>query len=140
MALNHVTLQGRLVKDIEVKTTQSGVPVTAFTIAVNRNFKDKDGKTEADFINCVAWRSTAEFMGKYIFAKGTEMILEGSIQVRTYTDNGGAKRWVTEVIADKVYFCGAKKDAAKDENPGYIPDAYSAPSFEEVKPDDDLPF
>lgn len=139
MALNHVTLQGRLVKDIEVKTTQSGVPVTAFTLAVNRSFRNKDGQTEADFINCVAWRSTAEFMGKYIFAKGTEMILEGSIQVRTYTDNGGAKRWVTEVIADKVYFCGTKKNE-KDENPGYIPDAYSAPSFEEVKPDDDLPF
>ena len=139
MALNHVTLQGRLVKDIEVKTTQSGVPVTAFTLAVNRSFRNKDGQTEADFINCVAWKSKAEFMGKYIFAKGTEMILEGSIQVRTYTDNGGAKRWVTEVIADKVYFCGAKK-GEKDENPGYIPDAYSAPSFEEVSEEDDLPF
>lgn len=140
MAVNHVILQGRLVKDIEVKTTQSGTPVTSFTIAVNRNFKDKDGKTEADFINCVAWRGTAEFMGKYMFSKGTELILEGSIQVRAYTDNGGAKRWVTEVIADKVHFCGAKKDDAKVETTGYNTDAYRKPAFEELSEDDDLPF
>lgn len=139
MALNYTALQGRLTKDPEVKMTQqSGTPVCQITIAVNRDYKNQEGNTEADFITCVAWKNTAEFIGKY-FRKGQEIIIEGQLQVRSYTDKDGAKRYVTEVKVDRARFCGAKKDneTESEYKPSY---ADTAPKFEEISNDDDLPF
>lgn len=139
MALNYTALQGRLTKDVEVKMTQSGTPVCQFTVAVNRDYKNQDGNTEADFITCVAWKNTAEFIGKY-FRKGQEIIVEGQLQVRSYTDKDGAKRYVTEVKVDRARFCGAKKDNEPEANT-YMPDAYTAPKMQDItNDDDDLPF
>lgn len=119
--LNKAFLMGRLVADPELRHTQSGIAVASFRIAVDRDFKDKDtGERKADFINIVAWRSTAEFVSRY-FAKGRMAVVEGRIQVRDYLDNNGNKRYVTEVIADNVYFGDSKKDdgGGYQQNGGY---------------------
>lgn len=108
--LNKAFLMGRLVADPELRHTQSGIAVASFRIAVDRDFKDKDtGERKADFINIVAWRSTAEFVSRY-FAKGRMAVVEGRMQVRDYLDNNGNKRYVTEIVADNVYFGDSKKD------------------------------
>ena len=108
--LNKAFLMGRLVADPELRHTQSGIAVASFRIAVDRDFKDKDtGERKADFINIVAWRSTAEFVSRY-FAKGRMAVVEGRIQVRDYLDNNGNKRYVTEIVADNVYFGDSKRD------------------------------
>lgn len=108
--LNKAFLMGRLVADPELRHTQSGIAVASFRIAVDRDFKDKDtGERKADFINIVAWRSTAEFVSRY-FAKGRMAVVEGRIQVRDYTDRDGNKRYATEIIADNVYFGDSKRD------------------------------
>ena len=108
--LNKAFLMGRLVADPELRHTQSGIAVASFRIAVDRDFKDKDtGERKADFINIVAWRSTAEFVSRY-FAKGRMAVVEGRIQVRDYLDNNGNKRYATEIVADNVYFGDSKKD------------------------------
>ena len=128
--LNKVQLQGRLTADPELKTTQSGTPVTAFTIAVDRDYsKDK----EADFINIVAWKQKAEFVTRY-FGKGKMIIVDGRLQVRKYQANDGSNRYVTEVIADNVHFAGDKTESR--EQPVYM----DSPEFEEVTGDDELPF
>ncbi len=120
--LNKVFLMGRLVADPEAKQTPSGVSVTTFRIAVDRDFKNKQtGEKEADFLNIVAWRSTAEFVSKY-FTKGRIAVVEGRIQIRNYTDKDGVKRYVTEIVADNVYFGDSKRDS----DGGYAPRA-SAP-------------
>ena len=106
--MNKVILIGRLTRDPEAKTTQQGTPVTRFTVAVNRKFKNADGGYDADFINCVAWRGTAEFVSKY-FTKGKQIAVVGSIQTRPY-EVEGQKRTATEVNADEVEFVGAKAD------------------------------
>lgn len=140
--LNKVILGGRLTADPELKTTPSGVSVVTFTVAVNRRFA-KDGET--DFINCVAWRQTAEFVSKY-FSKGSSISVVGSIQVRSWTDNNGQKRYATEVIADEAYFVDGKNDsAASAPNASqYVPDQYktpqNAPEYTDISGDDDLPF
>ncbi len=102
--MNKSVLIGRLTKAPELKTTASGVSVCSFTIAVNRRFKNSEGKYDADFINCVAWRQQAEFICKY-FDKGSMLALCGSIQTRSY-DSDGRKVYVTEVVADEVSFVG----------------------------------
>ncbi len=108
--LNKAFLMGRLVADPESRQTPSGVPVTTFRIAVDRDFKNKEtGEREADFISIVAWRSTAEFVSKY-FTKGRMAVVEGRLQVRNYTDRDGNKRYVTEVVADNVYFGDSRRD------------------------------
>lgn len=102
--LNHVTLMGRLTRDPELRRTQSGTAVTSFTLAVDRDFKDKDtGEKETDFIDVVAWRQTAEFVSKY-FTKGRVAVVEGRLQMRDWTDKEGNKRRSAELVADNIYF------------------------------------
>lgn len=105
--MNKAILVGNLTRDPEQRTTSSGIAVTSFTVAVRRRYKDADGNYQADFINCVAWRSTAEFVAKY-FTKGSRIGVVGTIQTRTYNDQNGNKRYVTGVVADEVEFAGSK--------------------------------
>ena len=105
--MNKAILVGNLIKAPEQRTTSSGIAVTNFTVAVRRRCKDADGNYQADFINCVAWRSTVEFVAKY-FTKGSRIGVVGTIQTRTYDDQNGNRRYVTEVIADEVEFAGSK--------------------------------
>lgn len=140
MAFNKAILIGNLTKDIELKQTPSGVSTATFTLAVNRKYKNADGSTSTDFINCVAWRKTAEFASQY-FKKGKAMLVEGEIQTRSYTDNNGNKHYVTEVLANEVGFVGNKEES--NQSGGYVPDAYTpeaTPNFEPVSEEDDLPF
>lgn len=112
--LNKIILMGRLTRDPELRRTQSGTPVVSFSLAVDRDFKDQSGERETDFIDVVAWRSTAEFVSKY-FSKGRMAVVEGRLQIRDWTDKDGAKRRSTEVLAESVYFGDSKKpDAAPD--------------------------
>jgi single-strand DNA-binding protein len=115
--LNKSTLIGRLTKDPEVKYLQNGTPVASFTLAVDRTFKNKDGEKECDFIPIVAWRKTAELCEKYL-TKGGQVAVCGRIQTRSYDAADGGKRYVTEVVADEVYFIGSKsKDQEKSTSP-----------------------
>ena len=124
--LNKIFLMGRLTRDPELRRTQSGTAVTSFSLAVDRDFKSQNGEKETDFIDIVAWRSTAEFVSKY-FTKGRMAIVEGRLQLRDYTDRDGNKRRAAEVIADNVYFGDSKRDPA--DNGGYAPaPAYGAPA------------
>ena len=108
--LNHIVLMGRLVRDPELRRTQSGVPVASFRIAVDRDFGNREtGEREADFIDVVAWRQTGEFVSKY-FAKGRMAVVSGRLQIRNWTDNQGNKRTQAEVVADNVYFGDSKRD------------------------------
>jgi len=107
--LNHITIMGRLTRDPELRRTGSGVAVTSFTIAVDRDYNPKDGtEKETDFIDCNAWRNTAEFIAKY-FTKGSMVIVSGRLQIRNWTDKEGNKRRNAEVVADAVYFGDSKK-------------------------------
>ena len=109
--LNRIILMGRLTRDPELRHTQTGTPVASFSLAVDRDFKDKEtGEKKADFINVVAWRSTAEFVSRY-FTKGRMAVVEGRLQIRDYTDRNGNKRTAAEVVADNVYFGDSKRDA-----------------------------
>ena len=121
--LNKIMIMGRLTRDPELRRTQSGTPVTSFSLAVDRDFKSQSGEKETDFIDVVAWRSTAEFVSKY-FTKGRMAVVEGRLQIRDWTDREGGKRRSAEVIADNVYFGDSKRDAADG---SYAP-AYSAPA------------
>lgn len=104
--MNRAILMGRLCADPEFRQTQSNIPVCRFRIAINRP-KNKDGNQEADFINCVAWRSTAEFVSRY-FSKGSMIIIEGQLRNNDYTDNNGTKHHGIEVLCDEVHFGEAK--------------------------------
>ena len=145
---NQAILAGRLTADPELKTTQSGISVTQFTIAVNRPKQKDDNTDTSDFISCVAWKERAELVTKY-FRKGSAIMVIGQIQTRTWTDNNNQKRYATEVLVDNIRFVDSKADAAQKSPaangntgaPSYIPDAYKTPNFEEVSADDgDLPF
>ena len=110
--LNHITIMGRLTRDPEMRRTQSGVAVARFTLAVDRDFGCKDGgEKQTDFIDCTAWRHTAEFVSKY-FSKGRMAVVSGRLQIDNYTDNDGNKRKSAKVIADNIYFGDSKKDGA----------------------------
>lgn len=133
--LNRIILMGRLTRDPELRRTQSGTAVTSFSIAVDRDFKNKDtGEKSTDFIDIVAWRQTAEFVCDY-FSKGCMAVVEGRLQIRDWTDKDGNKRRSAEVLADNIYFGDSKRDANGD-------GGYSAPqSYNEVDEDDgELPF
>lgn len=130
--MNKIFLLGRLTKDPELRQTQAGISVAAFTIAVNRPYT-KGKEKQADFIDCVAWRGTADFVCKY-FAKGAPILAEGSLQVRSYEDKQGVKRRVFEVVCDNVSFVDG---AAKNEPERH---ADGTEEFTEVEPDGDLPF
>ncbi len=107
--LNHIVIMGRLTRDPELRSTTSGVNVASFTVAVDRDFGSKDsGEKQTDFINCVAWRSTADFMKKYFF-KGSMIVVSGRLQIRDYTDKEGNKRTAAEIVADNVYFGESKR-------------------------------
>lgn len=113
--MNKVILVGRLVKDPEKRTTQNGSSVTSFTVAVNRKFKNADGNYDADFLNCVAWQKTADFVAQY-FTKGSPIGVVGSLQTRSYTDKSGIKRYITEILIDDAEFVAKKENDAKREN------------------------
>ena len=136
---NKVILGGRMVNTPELKKTTSGVSVTSFSIAVNRTHS-KDKEQQADFINVTAWRNTAEFITKY-FQKGKSILIVGSLQTRTWTDQNGQKRYVTEVVAEEAQFVEKKGEGAAA---GATPAPYGASpkdvAFEEMSTDDDLPF
>ena len=105
--LNKVVLAGRITADPELKTTQSGISVTTFSLAINRRYSKDREQQQADFITIVAWRNTAEFITKY-FRKGSAICITGSIQTRSWTDNQGNKRYATEVVADEAIFVDSK--------------------------------
>ncbi len=121
--LNKIILMGRLTRDPELRRTGSGTAVTSFSLAVDRDFKSQSGEKETDFIDIVAWRSTAEFVSKY-FTKGRMAVVEGRLQIRDWTDKDGGKRRTAEVVADNVYFGDSKRDGADS----YGAPAYSAPA------------
>ena len=124
--LNHITIMGRLTRDPELRRTGSGVAVASFTVAVDRDFSGKDsGERETDFIDCVAWRNTGEFVSKY-FTKGSMAVVSGRLQIRSWTDKDGNKRRTAEVVADNVYF-GESKRAS--EGNAYGGNSYSAPAY-----------
>lgn len=132
--INKVILGGRLTADVELKATPNGVAVCQLTIATNR--KGKDAGT--DFINCVAWRQTAEFISKY-FAKGSSICIVGELQKRSYKDKDGNNRSITEVIVNEALFVDSKGDADQAEQAPSFSTA-AAPSFDEMNIDDNLPF
>ncbi len=107
--LNKIIIMGRLTRDPELRRTQSGTAVTSFSLAVDRDFKSQSGEKETDFIDVVAWRSTAEFVSKY-FSKGRMAVVEGRLQLRDWTDRDGGKRRSAEVVAENVYFGDSKRD------------------------------
>lgn len=134
--MNNVSLMGRLTKDIELATTQSGVKKCTFTVAVRRKFKNNDGEYESDFIRCVAWRKTAEFIAKY-FSKGQQIGIAGTIQTRSW-EQDGQMHSITEVVAESAEFVESKKQngVAEQAVKRDVPDGFSeAPPSEE-----DLPF
>ena len=132
MSLNRIVLQGRLVKDPELRHTGSGTAVASFSLAVERDFKDKaSGQRVTDFIDVVAWRNTGEFVSNY-FTKGRQAVVEGRLQMRDWTDRDGNKRRTAEVVADNVYFADSNK---REESHA------AEPKFEELADDDgELPF
>lgn len=110
LMLNRVTVIGRLARDPELRHTQGGTAVVSFSIAVDRDFKDKNtGERTTDWINVVAWRATAEFVSRY-FTKGRMVVVDGRLQTRDWTDKDGNKRTAVEVVAESVYFGGSKRD------------------------------
>ena len=109
--LNHITIMGRLVRDPELRRTGSGIAVASFTVAVDRDFGGRDGgEKETDFIDCVAWRQTGEFVSKY-FTKGRMIVVSGRLQIRSWNDKDGNKRRTAEVVADNCYFGDSKRDS-----------------------------
>ena len=144
MALNYCVLIGRLTADPELRSTQSGISVVQFTVAVDRDYQKQGEERQADFINCVAWRQTAEFISRY-FGKGRMIAVEGSIQTRNYEDKQGNKRTATELIVSKAHFTGEKKQDNGYQS-GYQDNSYQQPaqpdyiSDPNVISDDGIPF
>lgn len=141
--LNKAILMGRFTRDPELRSTPQGISTCSFSIAVDRNFVRAGEERKADFINCVAWRQTAEFISKY-FKKGNLIAVEGSIQTRSWDDADGKKRYATEVIVSQAYFAESKKDSQaagsfdggfESTDFGTLPDPISP-----MGTDDDLPF
>ena len=154
--LNHITIMGRLTRDPELRRTGSGIAVASFTVAVDRDFASREsGERETDFIDCVAWRQTGEFVSKY-FTKGRMAVVSGRLQIRSWTDKDGNKRRTAEVVADNVYFGDSRRDgdagnssyggnsygSAPAANYGYSAPAQSPASDFAMLDDDDaqLPF
>ena len=125
--LNKIILMGRLTRDPELRRTGTGTAVTSFSLAVDRDFKSQSGEKETDFIDIVAWRSTAEFVSKYC-TKGRMAVVEGRLQIRDWTDKDGGKRRSAEVVADNVYFGDSKRDGG--DSSGYS----AAPAYKNAAP------
>ena len=146
--LNVAAINGRLTADPELKHTSSDVPVTSFTLAVDRGYVKAGAERQADFIDVVCWRATAEFVAKY-FHKGQLVAVEGSIQTHTYTDSQGNKRKSTEIVASNVHFAESRKDSTggggttyHNDRPATVSNGDSGDNgdFVEIAGDDDLPF
>ena len=147
--LNHITIMGRLTRDPELRYTQSQTPVASFTLAVDRDFGGRDGQDrQTDFIDCVAWRSTAEFISKY-FAKGSMAVVAGRLQIRDWVDKEGNKRRNAEIVVDNIYFGESKRrdnDSASMAGQFDYSTASQAPAeitneFDDLADDDgELPF
>ena len=149
--LNHIVLMGRLTRDPELRRTGSGIAVASFTLAVDRDYAAQGAERETDFVDIVAWRSTAEFVSKY-FTKGRMAVVEGRLQIRDWTDRDGGKRRSAEVIADNVYFGDSKREGGSDYSPapaygtpapsrGYAAPAGGQSDFAEIGEEDgELPF
>ena len=128
--LNHITIMGRLTRDPELRRTGSGIAVASFTVAVDRDFGGRDGgEKETDFIDCVAWRQTGEFVSKY-FTKGRMIVVSGRLQIRSWNDKDGNKRRTAEVVADNCYFGDSKRegDSGSAFGGNNFANAYSAPA------------
>ena len=130
--LNHITIMGRLTRDPELRYTQNQTPVASFTLAVDRDFSGRDGgERQTDFIDCVAWRQTAEFVNKY-FTKGSMAVVSGRLQMRDWTDRDGNKRRSAEVVADNIYFGESKRredGAAPARRDSYGGNSYGGNSY-----------
>lgn len=139
--LNKIFIMGRLTRDPELRTTNSGTSVASFSLAVDRNYKGADGEKETDFIDCVAWHQTGEFAAKY-FAKGRMAVVEGRLQIRPWTDKEGNNRRSAEVIVDNMYFGDSKRDGdTGGARPASGPVNVSANDWQEADEDEgDLPF
>lgn len=139
--LNKIFIMGRLTRDPELRTTNSGTSVASFSLAVDRNYKGADGEKKTDFIDCVAWRQTGEFAAKY-FTKGRMAVVEGRLQIRPWTDKEGNNRRSAEVIVDNMYFGDSKRDGdTGGARPASGPVNVSANDWQEVDEDEgDLPF
>lgn len=136
--MNKFFIIGRLTKDVEKQTTQSGVSVARFSVAVDRAFKDENGNKQADFFNVVAWRNLADLCSQYL-SKGRQVAIVGQVQNRSYEDNNGNKRTVTEVIAESVEFIGGNNNTAQNGNEGAKPTQRpKVDDLEEIL--EDLPF
>lgn len=139
--LNRIVIMGRLTKDPELRRTGNGTAVTSFTLAVDRDFANKEtGERETDFIECVAWRGTGEFVSKH-FSKGRMAIVSGRLQIRGWTDKDGNKRRTAEVLADNVYFGDSKKEEQTSEPTGFATAEPMQSNFAVLDDDDaTLPF
>ncbi len=143
--LNSIIIMGRLTADPELRTTSSGLSVSSFSVAVDRNFVRAGEEKKTDFINVVAWRQQADFVTKY-FRKGSMIAVQGSLQTRNFEDKNGNKRVAYEIVADQISFCGSKAESGTGNNDNY--NNYNASSynntaaddFTAVVDDDDLPF
>ncbi len=132
--LNHITIMCRLTRDPELRRTGSGIAVASFTVAVDRDFGGRDGgEKETDFIDCVAWRQTGEFVSKY-FTKGSMIVVSGRLQIRGWTDKDGNKRRSAEVVADNVYFGESKRSSESNSYGGNTYSAPAAPSYSAPAP------
>ena len=131
--LNHITIMGRLTRDPELRRTGSGVAVASFTVAVDRDFTPTGGERETDFIDCVAWRQTGEFVSKY-FTKGRMAVVSGRLQIRSWNDKDGNKRQTAEIVADNVYFGESRRSEQRSGGydnapaPSYGGNSYNAPA------------
>lgn len=146
--LNQIAIQGRLVRDPDLRRTNSGKAVTSFTLVCDRDFKNQQtGEKEVDFIECVAWGGTAEMVAKY-FYKGRMVVATGRLQLRDWTDKNGQKRRTAEILVNSVYFCGSKENGSQANSGadnGYSTPAYQSPApaanFVELEGEDErLPF
>lgn len=135
MALNHIDVMGRLVRDPELRHTNSSIPVASFTLAVDRDRKNENGEKETDFIDVVVWRNTAEFVSKY-FSKGKLAIVSGRLQMRDWTDKDGNKRRNAEIQADSVYFGESKRETDSASSAPAAPTNFAVTNEQ----DDDLPW
>jgi len=136
--MNKVFLIGRLTKDVDVRYTQSGVMSANFTLAVDRRFQNQQGEKQTDFLNIVTWRKTAELCSKYI-GKGSQVCVIGRIQVRTYDDQNGNRRWITEIVADEVQFLDRKRQGAEGSD-GMTQPFNESELFDNFPSEEDMPF
>lgn len=135
--LNHISIMGRLTRAPELRFTQSNTPVCSFTLAVDRDRTDVNGVRDTDFIDCVAWRGTAEFVSKY-FQKGSMAVVSGRLQIREWTDDNGNKRRNAEIVVDNIYFGEAKRSGSSE---APAPAGYGGSPFSDISDEDgECPF